>query len=719
MRCFQVTAALVALTLLSACTSSSIATPQALSNKSWGQQEPKPGDAFPTTHPIDSGGGDVRNDFVTVTLPSGAVPSGATATVKLGTPLGRTDGPYAKESWGAPVRIDHTAPLAKPATLTWNVSSLTVQQRATAILVRWDDARGVWAPTQEALTLTGHSLVTHVSQFSVIDIISNGAADISQTFGEWTGKRAQAPTCSGKPLPAWVKAVVRPDEDLAAAIRTCVEPDAKAGVLTVRVANNRSFAQRITLTPEGAHWPWVWNGETDYSPVGSVWEVAHAALDSMSKAVIPPTKTMAFGVARPTAPGQVVITMTAQSDVTTIFADAVALTIDNLSVGGFDSPVLNAFVQALYECGGKSLLKSRPKNAKDAAVLAMDTAKGCVSAVMGTGSSELSYAVMNAFENTLRAEIAKGGTAAEKAIQAGRLTHEISARLWYLKLFDVVEYVSNQLADAFVGLTTLTLRLVGNPQVLGAWAPTCTDAAKDSNLLYRNLALQDQFADPRKELWKFPSWASAATTVVQPLTKCSATHQQAVAKDVDTTWGDKKAAAVVSKAIRDLASASGPTSVSVGFDHWGPVKLGMTERQVAAVFNSRVVDDGGGASPTCFMYRLAAPRDSVLFLVEASDGPGAQAFFVGGWGQVKGVYPRTDAGVGIGDKEAKVKAAYSGRTINVTPAPYDPQGHSVKVMAGPHDPTGTAIVFITDDRGTVVSYQAGKEPYAEYEEGCA
>jgi hypothetical protein len=545
------------------CTSAS-RTPEALSSSALGQQDPTPNE-FPTKQSVDDAGGVVKNGLVSVTVRAGAVGSHATATIELGRPLGRTDGPYAKEFWGAPVRIDHSGDLAKPVTLAWNIASLSLEQRSSIVLVRWDPARGTWTTTDEPVAIEGNTLSAQVSEFSVVDYVTNGAAAIGQTFGEWTGKRAQAPTCSGK-LPSWVKSVVRPDEDFpAAAIRSCVEPDSKPGVLTVRVANNRSYTQLVSLTP-GMEWAWVWPGEDDYSPLGRVWDVAHLIVDTKSKAVIPPTKTMAFGIARPTTPGSVQVAMTAQADATTIFSDVIGFTIDNMSVGGFDSPVLNAFVQALYECGGKSLLKKRPGSAQDAATFALEAARGCVSAILGTGSSELSDAVVTAFENALRAEIAKGGSAAESAIKAGRLAHEISARLWYLKLFDIVEYVSNQLADSVVGPTTLTLHLTGTPQALGVWTPSCTDAAKDSNLLYRNLALQDQFASSQKELWQFPGWAKAAAAAIKPLAKCPAAHREAVAKDVSASWADKKAAAVVAKAIHALGPGAGTTLVTV--DPW-------------------------------------------------------------------------------------------------------------------------------------------------------
>ncbi|MFF5182152.1 hypothetical protein ACFY2Q_29460 [Micromonospora sp. NPDC000316] len=509
----------------------------------------------------------VKNQHVTVTVDPGTVTEDAHLTVVLGAPLGTVTGPYAKETWGAPVQVDHAAPLAKPVTLTWDVAKLTASERATLALVRWNPDLAAWAPAGDPVNVTDTTLTAQVTQFSIIDWVSNGAAGIGQTVGQWLGKRADAPKCSGERLPPWVRSVVRPDEDLsAAALRTCVEPDSKSGVVTIRVANNRSYGQRITLKPEGIEWPWVWPGEADVSPRGWAWTAARAVFDSKSSALIPETRTTAFGVARPATPGPAQITMTAQATTVTIFMDIVGMVVDNLTISGSGSPVIDAFLQGLYACGGKQLLGSRPDSADEAATMALKTAVDCVNAVLepGTDAKALSFGVVNAYENALRAEIAKGGAAAENAVKAGRLTHEIARRLKYLQLFEITEYVSNQLADSLVGPTSITLHLTGAPQDLGAWTPTCMDAAKDANLLYRNLALQDRFADKSKELWQFSTWAADAKTAAKPLGKCTAAQQDAVANAVDRSWADKKAGAVVSQAVRELT----PGTRIVTVDPW-------------------------------------------------------------------------------------------------------------------------------------------------------
>jgi hypothetical protein len=530
--------------------------------QSAGNGDPDPGSRFGTTQTIGDTGGVVKNAHVTVTVEPGTVPVGQTLTVSLGDPLGKVTGPYVEESWGAPVRIDHPEALAKPVTLAWNVEGLTADQRAAIALVRWDPQLAAWAPTSEPVAVDDRTLTAQVTRFSIIDFVSNVAANIGQTTGEWLGKRAEAPRCSGDKLPDWVESVVRPDETLSAvALRTCVEPDAKPGVVTIRIANNRSFAQNLTVT--GAEWAWVWPGDGDFSPAGIAWSKAHDVLGTKTRAVMPPTRTMAFGLARPTTSGTVQVTMTAQATTLTIFLDLVAMAVDTLAGKAMESPVVPAFLEALYGCGGEKLLETRPSGVKEVAQAAIYTARDCVSALIGKGNA--GNAVVGAYENVLRREIAKGGKAAERAAQAGRVTHQIASRLWYLKLFEVTDYVSNQLADALVGPTSVTLYVTGTPSALGAWTATCTDAVKDSNQLYRNLALQDRYAG-KSELSQVSTWAADSVTAVKPLARCGTAHREAVAKQVES-WGDRTAGAVVAKAIRDLA-ADGTTAFQPYVGTW-------------------------------------------------------------------------------------------------------------------------------------------------------
>jgi hypothetical protein len=136
--------------------------PAALSTVTVGERDPRPAGTFPTSVTVDAAGKRVGNDYVTADVPAGAVAGDDRVTVSLGTPLGRTTGPGTIESRGAPVRVDHTAPLAGPVILTWRLDGLTAEQRMSIVLVRWDPVRQLWATTDEPVTLGEHTLSVRV-----------------------------------------------------------------------------------------------------------------------------------------------------------------------------------------------------------------------------------------------------------------------------------------------------------------------------------------------------------------------------------------------------------------------------------------------------------------------------------------------------------------------------------------------------------------------------
>lgn len=548
---FAVAAILICLLqVLAACSVGSAGPPE--SGPTVAAELSSAGDPIPTatkTKEIGPRGGKIRTAAVEVDLPQGAVPTGEKFTVSVGDPGGRVEGePSPELIFGAPVGVEHAVDIAEPIRVSWDISHLNDEQRAAVVVVRWDADLGVWRPAGQTAVLDGTVLEAEITEFSWVNWVSAGAAAITQSVGELMGQRSGAPTCSDSPPPGWVRNVVRPDADEPAMpLRTCVEPD-KDDVLTVRAVNNRPYTQALELV-EGQRYAWTWSGDTDFTVAGVIRDYANQALSGETVLIMSPTKATAVGLARPSAPGEVQLKMVAGPTVATVTEDILLATLGSVlpldNIGGFDSEALNAFVQTVYDCGGKELLKSRD-------IVGPGTFGRVLSTVQSCAQSDT---VALALERLTRNQIAKGGDTAIRAIKTHRTLMSGLGKLQYLQVATFSSYSAELASSGAIGEVALTVYGRGLPPTLGAWSATCSDAAEDSNRLYQNLALQDAFADKSKEFWQFPSWQGSSVTAVQPLKRCGPLHLEAVASEVEADWGDAKAAAVVARSIRAMAPA--------------------------------------------------------------------------------------------------------------------------------------------------------------------
>lgn len=532
--------AAVALGGLTAC-GSHTATP----NDSLSSPDPVPGE--PTaSKTFDAAGGTFAYGQLKVRVPTGVVSAGQT----IGVTTTDAIGPYGVETFGQPVVVDHAHPLNKPLTLTWTLPKLSTWQRRSIVLAKWDESERVWRPQSVPVKVSGQTLTATVQSFSMWDWISSGASNIVQTVGEWTGKRADPPKCNGQKLPSWVQGTVSPSEDTdAAALLACFEPD-KDSRVTERVVNNRSFAQQLVMVNGGQYWAWTWPGDQSLGVTDTLYDTARKVFDTKDTYLIPPTTEVALGVARPAEPGSYVIESKAQVNVKTIFADLVVYVFDNLSIGGTDNPYLDAFLQAGYECGGKALLDSKASDGlKDKVKLVVSTIADCTDEVRNPESK-----FGKRFQQLANKAVAKSGLSKEAIAKSRRLIGEAGKVLAALKVIDVSFYVDDQLQNALVGDQLLSIRGRGTPQKLGAWSPSCSSASADSNALYKNVALQDQFADTAKELWQFTGWESAAKQAVAPLARCGSSYLSELASVLPTAWGDRRAAQIVADAIASLST---------------------------------------------------------------------------------------------------------------------------------------------------------------------
>lgn len=507
--------------------------------------DPAP-EALPITSrtTVDDEGKVITTPQVEVRVPAGAVASGQHIDVLIGTAAGKRS----SEVFGTPVGVDHNSPLSAPVRLNWSIKDLNAEQRASLILARWKPGTATWEWVDATFSISGDNLITDVQEFSFWTWI----ADAGQWVGEHTGSRAAEPKCNGRALPSWVKDFVDPDQDTsAAAIRVCFEPD-RADIVTVRVVNNRTFSQRLKMTNGDQTWSWTWPGNQTLGVSGLVYLAARPLFDSPTTFLVPPLTEVTLGIDRPSTPGQLTITATSYVDIVTILIDVVTFALDNLHIDIAKFPTATAFVQAMLECGAKQIGDRPTQDGAESVVQAVLSAVGGCAGELVRPASTFGAR----FEELVQKSIRSSPSSAEDLAKGYRAVHEIAGKFALLQVGAILFNVSDQITNSFVGPLAWSIRGNGRAQQLGAWQPTCSNTKTDSNLLYRNIALQDEFSDTSRELWQFPGWDAAARAAVAPLARCSADYLRQLAAFVPGNWGDRKAAGVVAAKISALIPAT-------------------------------------------------------------------------------------------------------------------------------------------------------------------
>lgn len=629
---------------------------------------------------IGPDGGTVRTGDAELSLTAGTVPEGATFSV----PEVATIPPQPGEVFGQPVGLEHEAPLGRPATVRWTLPELTDVQQASIVLAKWDPETAAWVARPDVpFTVEDGTLTAELTEFSFWNWIANAG----QRIGEAVGARKAAPSCQGQ-LPSWVRGVVDPDEDTsAAAIRVCFEPD-RDEIVTTRVVNNRPFTQRLDMVEGHQQWAWAWPGQDNYDVSSNVLSAARTVFDSPTTFLLPALSETAVGIGRPAAPGQVHIAARASTDLITVLVDVVLFGFEQVNVGGFENPLLNALAQAMYTCGGKQLLGRAEMSDPEAVTrLVVDVVGGCAQEIR-RGDSEFG----TLFEDLSRKALERSGVRGDDiVIKANRLSHQAASAFRVLTAGKIAFYVSDQFQNALVGPLTLGIRGDGRPQELGAWAASCADVSADSDRIYRNLALRDEFRDTSREFWQFPQWAGSAVRAVVPLERCDRGYRDRLAEMLPGDWGDPRAAEVVADAIRALGSSSG----QVRFDGIGDLDLSLTADDLLA---SGFVDQGNlyeGPEAACVSY--TRPEGGVAASVESATGR------VLALRNASGDELRTELGdIGVGSELWEVQEAFAQYEVETFFQSDFGQGMNGLVVHGP---------------GGDISFGFEDAPVGEYVEG--
>ena len=512
---------------------------------------------------VSSQGGVVAGGGVEVRVAPGAV--GEPVDVEIRAPLGE----FGNELGGEVVGIEHAGLLAAPVVVSWDVSALSDEQQQYLLLVRWDEDLGGWVPGDAEYEVSGGVLTAEIQQWSFWTWIANTSQSIQELFG----RRIDAPKCSGGALHNWVTEATDTDDDVrAASIRMCYEngPDES---IRVRLGNNRVFSQYVRIRGASG----LWDAELvdlDLSLPGLAHEAAHYLLTvegDEATVFLPPLRYVDVVVQRPTRAGPHRIFFRNQVTSATIVSDGVfylAGLVENFSLAGKESPLLQALFEVMFVCGAPQLVAIvQDVSIKQAIDVAVDVLKSCVPKITDSKS---------ALGRLFRQKIAERTTDAF-ADQIDAVSSKLSSALRWLELVKAVGYLADLKVEEITGSLRWRIEGSGKVRPLGDWTATCSDAAADSNRLFRHLVFREPFTrsgEVRAEenLHRFEEWEPYAERAVAPLARCDDGHIVAVADDVMTWFGgtETPAAAIVRDLLRAFVPpdpTGGYTAVTAGGTH--------------------------------------------------------------------------------------------------------------------------------------------------------
>lgn len=154
------------------------------------------------------------------------------------------------------------------------------------------------------------------------------------------------------------------------------------------------------------------------------------------------------------------------------------------------------------------------------------------------------------------------------------------------------------------------------------------------------------------------------------------------------------------------ADSSDPASWVVTFSGVGPLRLGMSLEEAAAALDQESLEVSG-PSPACgYVLPPAMPEGIAAMVIDEQRIARID---------VMEDVTETEAGVGVGDSEARIRSLYEGR---VEEEPHEYVDGSYLIVSPPGGEADRRIIFETEGE-TVTSFRTGLLPQVRWVEGCS
>lgn len=157
----------------------------------------------------------------------------------------------------------------------------------------------------------------------------------------------------------------------------------------------------------------------------------------------------------------------------------------------------------------------------------------------------------------------------------------------------------------------------------------------------------------------------------------------------------------------DTGKVNWQTTPKLSLNGLGQVKIGMTLKELKALF-SKVEEQDAGAGTECFYAVPKGVPKGISFMI--TGGKVARI-------DVDSANYSSMSGAKVGQTEKQVSKLYNGK-LEVAPHHYDEKGHYLTFVPKDSKDKNFRMVFETDGK-TVTTFRAGKLPEVEYVEGCS
>lgn len=179
---------------------------------------------------------------VGISAPKGAIRKGQTLTIERGAPKQFPD-LGAASLIGGPYTISTSQKQPnKPVKVTFSYQPGKLSAREQPLLLHGWDGIDSWVPEPTSVNKAAKTASARLAGFSPIDV----AGDITWAAGDITGNRTDLPSGCGS-APSWIEWSATPygrNDSLPA----CVGTDSDEGTLHIHIANNRGYAQYLTIS---------------------------------------------------------------------------------------------------------------------------------------------------------------------------------------------------------------------------------------------------------------------------------------------------------------------------------------------------------------------------------------------------------------------------------------------------------------------------------------